>query len=814
MYYDDDYYRKRKRNPEISRETLTLQNNVYKMQLQRYEIFKAQDPETGDFDFTLEFGEKKIYIHKFVVTPVSETLNAMFSVRWNKTGNNKMVIHDYSYDEFFQFICFIYSGGCDLTKENIFELTDMAEFYGVQTLKEYCDYFLSKIRYEKETFYNMVEFEERYTLKGLNESLQSYFSSYNMKLLIEGDDFVTLDKRIVKRLSTFKRSSDYEEDFLKAVFNWAQHQALTKQTAAGDEKNDMKEAVKKEFSAILPQIKFSKVNFDYLKDFIAENEYLFSRSELYEALMSSNRNWRSEERFFVFIYKLVEKHILEDQKITPDLNVDEAWKTEFIKLTPRFEYSGLNFQFLMKLPADKKDLLFSPSEMCKAFSKCSKNRVTEEEQAFEKAYEMAEMVALEKQKTTSDDNFNLNDAIENEFGQFLDDFYYNRMTLNFTVEFIVPKSFLFSYSKLKKMLLRSQEINQEKLFDAIYKLTENKVAKRQAASFDPDFNFNRVMKSLLDEVLDEIKFPEMKLEYVIENIVDKRFLFTVPVLYELLLKCKRSDDQEELFFKAVYELAEKNVTEKQEEDLVPNFDLKTAVKEELMKFLSYFKFNLMSLEFLTDFVGFTFNALDLNKLFLNSRKRYSNEAECFQAIYVLAEKQAHEKQKKSGANFSLVKTIKEDLSVTLQNVQYYLMDEIFLMDFVVKNGMLSIDAALHVHDYRVVITNDGKTISGSFVDTFGIKDALGSNGFKVAARAKFKQRFNRLKFPVPTTKSPLQMMKGGQWYLLLEQDGSLGLKFSRYVANTDYLIAEMKSQDERFELTLNTPTTITNFVKE
>jgi hypothetical protein len=196
MDYYDDYscaYRKiqnrTKSQPKFSRETLVLQNNAYQLQLQRYEIFKEQNPETGNFDLTLEFSDgKKLYVHKFHIISVSETLNAMLSDRWSNNGDEVVKIESYSSENFFQFLCFLYSGGCDLTNENVFQLTDMAEFYGIQTLRDFCDSFLSKMECTMENFFDMLELQERYSLKDFNESLQ-YFFGRNFKALIGAQKF-------------------------------------------------------------------------------------------------------------------------------------------------------------------------------------------------------------------------------------------------------------------------------------------------------------------------------------------------------------------------------------------------------------------------------------------------------------------------------------------------------------------------------------------------------------------------------------------------------------------------------------------------
>uniref|UniRef100_A0AC35FXB7 BTB domain-containing protein n=1 Tax=Panagrolaimus sp. PS1159 TaxID=55785 RepID=A0AC35FXB7_9BILA len=97
---------------------------TWNLQQERFKFFKSQNAETSNFDVTFEIGGKKLFAHRFILMPVSEYLNAMLSDRWS--NKNEMIkIESFTYDNFYQFLCFFYSGSCDVTKENIFQLIDM-----------------------------------------------------------------------------------------------------------------------------------------------------------------------------------------------------------------------------------------------------------------------------------------------------------------------------------------------------------------------------------------------------------------------------------------------------------------------------------------------------------------------------------------------------------------------------------------------------------------------------------------------------------------------------------------------------------------
>uniref|UniRef100_A0AC35FCI4 BTB domain-containing protein n=2 Tax=Panagrolaimus sp. PS1159 TaxID=55785 RepID=A0AC35FCI4_9BILA len=143
----------------VPEDKFNQKRNIQDMQLQRFELFKVQDVKTGLFDVTFEIDKKKIHAHKSMFT-CSEPLTSMLSDRWCNKDAEAVIIEAYSYKNFYQFLCFLYSGQCDLTQENAFVLTDMSEFYGIPTFKGYCDEWLSKQKtsINEKNVYELVEF--------------------------------------------------------------------------------------------------------------------------------------------------------------------------------------------------------------------------------------------------------------------------------------------------------------------------------------------------------------------------------------------------------------------------------------------------------------------------------------------------------------------------------------------------------------------------------------------------------------------------------------------------------------------------------
>uniref|UniRef100_A0A914Z048 BTB domain-containing protein n=1 Tax=Panagrolaimus superbus TaxID=310955 RepID=A0A914Z048_9BILA len=175
------------------------QSYVYKMQQQKFELFKLQNPENFDVKFEIE--GKILYASKFDLIAVSQTMNSWLSDRWT-TKDQSVIIETYTFDIFYQFLCFIYSGGCELTKENIFEIIDVAEFFDLQHLKDFCETFLMQKKSEivnNENIFDMVDVAEKYSLTKFVKFLYCKIAD-GLDELFENESFLKVQKSYLLRL--------------------------------------------------------------------------------------------------------------------------------------------------------------------------------------------------------------------------------------------------------------------------------------------------------------------------------------------------------------------------------------------------------------------------------------------------------------------------------------------------------------------------------------------------------------------------------------------------------------------------------------
>uniref|UniRef100_A0AC35EZE7 BTB domain-containing protein n=1 Tax=Panagrolaimus sp. PS1159 TaxID=55785 RepID=A0AC35EZE7_9BILA len=289
---------------------------ILKMQKRRYEMFKSQDVENGRFDVSFEIEGRKLHAHTFILTSTSETFNSWLSDRWTKK-DEIIKVESYSYDSFYQFLSFVYSGDCELTVDNVREIVDMSEFYGVQHLKELCDKFLSNAKIiTVENIEEMYDFCEKYSLSEFYDVV-AFFIDKNTVDVLQSGNFINFKEEFVEFL--FAQMRNYREIYFESVYKWAENQV--KQNVVDNENFNLFEAVKAKTNTIVSNYEFEFMKFDFLTKFVLEKGFTLSPAELCRFY----KNCREDEGTrFRQVYKLAEKQVLQKQKMAPSENFNLA----------------------------------------------------------------------------------------------------------------------------------------------------------------------------------------------------------------------------------------------------------------------------------------------------------------------------------------------------------------------------------------------------------------------------------------------------------------------------------------------------------
>uniref|UniRef100_A0A914QL55 BTB domain-containing protein n=1 Tax=Panagrolaimus davidi TaxID=227884 RepID=A0A914QL55_9BILA len=237
--------------------------------------FKSQNPEL--FDVAFDIGGKKLYAHKYRLSTISSTFESMLSDRWT-SKDDVVPIKDYSFDDFKNFITFLYTGEYKFNNENIFTMLDMAEFYQIQELKELCDKYLSQMEYSLNNFFQVIEAASKYSLTEVQQ-----FIVQNFSIFVKSDHFLNADKSFIQKIVAFDQIKP--EELFQAIYEWAEVQVVKKQKESIDETFNMNDAMKTELTEFLPHIKFKKMRPSFLHGYVVKRGFLFTYDDLSDILL-------------------------------------------------------------------------------------------------------------------------------------------------------------------------------------------------------------------------------------------------------------------------------------------------------------------------------------------------------------------------------------------------------------------------------------------------------------------------------------------------------------------------------------------------
>uniref|UniRef100_A0AC34FV76 BTB domain-containing protein n=1 Tax=Panagrolaimus sp. ES5 TaxID=591445 RepID=A0AC34FV76_9BILA len=441
---------------------MTAHQVLYEMQMERFEVFKTQDPENEHFDVVFEIKGKKLYANKFMICSISSTFNSMLSKRW-MLKDEPIPIQEYSYDDFKQLLTFIYSGECSLTAGNIFAMVDIAEFYGIKTLKKVAENFITNLAMDIKNVFQMIEVANKYSLEKLKESVNR-FVSQNLSTILKSEQIQGLEKSVVQYIVESSQEAARQDELFEAVYKWAEGRASEKLT--NDINLNLNESIKEELSDFLPFINLQKMNAVFLIEFVVKKSFLFSGDELSDALSAQRKivqiidkkgnvmkgklecdDFESFVRVILFqmdicstrtttgyyYWKTKQPHPTVPNKLIKNDKI--AWYLIYdrdgdLAVKHRIQLVDNDDYLLAEMYAENE---FEFSCDCKI-----------------NVYKWAENRAAEKLK--NDINFNLNESIKEDLSDFLPFINLQKMNVDFIIEFVVQKSFLFSGDDLSDAL--------------------------------------------------------------------------------------------------------------------------------------------------------------------------------------------------------------------------------------------------------------------------------------------------------------------------------------------------------------------------
>jgi hypothetical protein len=168
------------------------ENALQQFAQQRYKLFQNQNSQTGQFDVTFQFGDKKLFAHSFILWPISKVFEKMLFGPLAEKG--PITPKRYEYESFKEFLTYLYIGKCKINAQNVMDLVDMSECYHIKPFKDECDEFITENANQTENVLKLYESLKHYTLKAALAKLLETIASKTSEIL-KSNDFLEIKKR-------------------------------------------------------------------------------------------------------------------------------------------------------------------------------------------------------------------------------------------------------------------------------------------------------------------------------------------------------------------------------------------------------------------------------------------------------------------------------------------------------------------------------------------------------------------------------------------------------------------------------------------
>ena len=176
-----------------------------------------------------EIESKVIPAHKFVLAISSPVFYAMFYGQMADTRDS-VELPDCDYESLLEFFRFLYSDEVQLTGSNVMRVLYLAKKYLVPSLADKCGEFL-RDNLRPSNVFSVLPHAGKFEDKGLEKRCWEVIELMAHEA-VTSDDFVTVERSLVKSVVNRKRLNIKEIELFKAVDRWAKHKCEEQGLAA------------------------------------------------------------------------------------------------------------------------------------------------------------------------------------------------------------------------------------------------------------------------------------------------------------------------------------------------------------------------------------------------------------------------------------------------------------------------------------------------------------------------------------------------------------------------------------------------------
>uniref|UniRef100_A0A914YXZ7 BTB domain-containing protein n=1 Tax=Panagrolaimus superbus TaxID=310955 RepID=A0A914YXZ7_9BILA len=156
---------------------------------------------------------QQLFAHSFILWPTSKVFEKTLFGPLAHKGPIPVLRH--SYENFKEFLIFMYLGKCNITMENVMALVDLGEFYDVKLLKDQCDEFLTENSTKFENVLKVYESAKVYLLINTMKKVMEFVAQNTVEIL-KMAEFLNVQRETIVDIAKMKNLNAKHEEVFEA----------------------------------------------------------------------------------------------------------------------------------------------------------------------------------------------------------------------------------------------------------------------------------------------------------------------------------------------------------------------------------------------------------------------------------------------------------------------------------------------------------------------------------------------------------------------------------------------------------------------
>lgn len=238
-------------------------------------------------DVNLIVGEKTFTCHRIILASASDYFDALFGGDFMESHEENVTLNNIDVGNFENVLNYVYTGELRISRENAYDLLNVACFFGIRSMEELCVSYMEK-NTPSRCIFEACMFADAMGKAALLAKIVQYIAE-NFVLLSKDDLFLRVSYNVLKSVLEHPNLQRIEDLILDFIIRWMNYNNERKCEAAGLLKSVQSGSITADYLAklILHDVKLSKL--------FVQSIYHLNKANVVEEYALEDDKWISKQ---------------------------------------------------------------------------------------------------------------------------------------------------------------------------------------------------------------------------------------------------------------------------------------------------------------------------------------------------------------------------------------------------------------------------------------------------------------------------------------------------------------------------------------